>query len=979
MARENYYILLDLDPKVRDQLSIDDAIKKKKLAWAKLRNHPRQGTKAKQNLDSLPDITRVLGDPILRDAEATQAETIFIKDRAKQEKSLQEDLNFMTAKGYLTKKELKNLQARHTMFGEEDIKKMLPAGVAIEADKKKKGKAKATEPSRMKEIQARLEILGKRDLYDFLGVTSTSSLSSLKNAQDEIDNTNKRAGNKTAEVTATGELVGFCSVIFKNDLERKAYDQALTNQVFDDLANRLNLLSKGDVILVSQFKALITLAGDRGIEHLTAEEWIKDKAQDLGLSLEVSTSLKEQHFNCGRCKRLISITLKNCSHCGFSTEITCPVCNTINRSDTAHCISCATHLGNLSNAELHIADANNHIRHSDIPQAVAAIEKALLAWPGNKDALRLKNDLERKVHALEKLVKEIKSLVKSKHIYQAERQIDQYIGLENSAFSTLKAQVKATLAKAEGEVAKANETKATVDKVKALLAALTIASDCDQALQELKRFPPCVPEDLLIRANKNKIDIRWYDTGEPGITYCLVRKKSSPANTPTEGEVIFEGTDERFQDVTLPKGEVYYYSLFSQRQEVWSDRGVFSRGILVPEVVNLPQAIGLNRSVRLQWTRPKYANNVLIRWSLIQAPRSIKEGENLITTEAENHLHQNIQDGVTYHYSFFSAYTIGTKQIYSDPVSVKAMPSAPPAPVRDLAIVEKENHFDSTWTTPSHGQVILFISSRAPKMNVGDIVSEKELLTWGDRLPAWLPGESKVPKDFQGKRYLLPILQSGHYWVVGSYQILKYVPPLPGIRLHRDGDVILAEWQWPKYSQVLRISYGPKFGNWAQTVKLKVTEGDTKGTWQFPSIIEGWNCLAVKAWLEADGEAGPVFQSKYQLILPKVEGVLSLSNKTNRSGTYHLTLSLRRADEIEDDIVLAYHEKHYPMFLNHPDSHRVLIISPKDFLRNKYKKSFSINLKGKRLSGLYFGLFVDSRTPKVQTVEFKPARFIIYP
>jgi len=75
MERENYFILLELpvDPPASDPAHIRAAIARKKQEWTRLQDHPRKRAQAMAYLAMLPEIERVLLDPLARKNEARQA------------------------------------------------------------------------------------------------------------------------------------------------------------------------------------------------------------------------------------------------------------------------------------------------------------------------------------------------------------------------------------------------------------------------------------------------------------------------------------------------------------------------------------------------------------------------------------------------------------------------------------------------------------------------------------------------------------------------------------------------------------------------------------------------------------------------------------------------------------------------------------------------------------------------------------------
>jgi hypothetical protein len=72
--RPNYFILLDLDPnKSWSEAEFQQALKKKKAEWTKLRNHPTKKREPQKYLAMIPDIEATMKDPQKRKDEEKEA------------------------------------------------------------------------------------------------------------------------------------------------------------------------------------------------------------------------------------------------------------------------------------------------------------------------------------------------------------------------------------------------------------------------------------------------------------------------------------------------------------------------------------------------------------------------------------------------------------------------------------------------------------------------------------------------------------------------------------------------------------------------------------------------------------------------------------------------------------------------------------------------------------------------------------------
>ncbi|MBK8565938.1 MAG: hypothetical protein IPN76_22005 [Saprospiraceae bacterium] len=109
MARENYYILLNLDPAERDPAKIEAAISAKQREWSSMRNHPQKGNWANACLMEVMKMRAMSKNPEELRQEAEDARKRLLEKEKKRFEDLDDALKTMASKGYVTEKEVENL------------------------------------------------------------------------------------------------------------------------------------------------------------------------------------------------------------------------------------------------------------------------------------------------------------------------------------------------------------------------------------------------------------------------------------------------------------------------------------------------------------------------------------------------------------------------------------------------------------------------------------------------------------------------------------------------------------------------------------------------------------------------------------------------------------------------------------------------------------------------------------------------------
>jgi len=216
---DNYYILLALDPSVRDETSINDAISEKAGQWSRDRNHPRKGTVAQKYLALLPDIKKVLLNPVTRDAEADAALNVILAEKTKNENKLKVAAKGLVRNGSIKEDDLIIL-AKKFGFSEVDAERILKVRVIV---KPKDDGIGMLDESLVKRIRSELKDVGKNDLFHFLGLKPETSCTALFQEATKIYDKFSKNANKTAEVTATMSLSSHCINLLKTEPDKEKY------------------------------------------------------------------------------------------------------------------------------------------------------------------------------------------------------------------------------------------------------------------------------------------------------------------------------------------------------------------------------------------------------------------------------------------------------------------------------------------------------------------------------------------------------------------------------------------------------------------------------------------------------------------------------------------------------------------------------------------------------------------------------------
>ena len=298
MPRENYYLLLELDPAIQDLTLIAIAIEKKQAEWSRDRNHPTKARQAQTNLNLISHIREIMVvDSFYREIEAKDAEFENRKQKNKSINELLELITVLAAPGFLLESQIVGISKQFQgKFSESEIRTLIKVPIKeASLDSEKPGEV--LDKVVFKEITDRLAIIGKNNLYDFLGLLQSSNLDELVEKAKELGRDITAYNSKTPDLSAKQELIGHCLSLFKNKVEKDKYDNSCSQQIISDFDQIISLSVQNNIIPASVMEKLLKLYGGKGVSIKDAKKYILDFASVRKWSVEVIKSEPPKNFN----------------------------------------------------------------------------------------------------------------------------------------------------------------------------------------------------------------------------------------------------------------------------------------------------------------------------------------------------------------------------------------------------------------------------------------------------------------------------------------------------------------------------------------------------------------------------------------------------------------------------------------------------------------------------------------------------------
>jgi predicted amidophosphoribosyltransferase len=390
LERPNFFVLLDIDPtKQWSSEEFEKVLKAKRIDWTKKSTdvRPKVKLEAKKNLERIALITQVMSDEASRKNEAAAAVKQQSQAQKEIEQKFHEDLQLITAKGFITKSEISTLVKNHAISEAEILKELNKQGVTIREEIVNNDRDKSIDPITLNGIKENLDKLKekKSNLYQFLDLNQNTSISALQKKSDDIYN-QSQTGKRDTESTIIGNLAGFSKKVFKNEEMREAYDRALQAEVYDLLKERINKLASSSdrTIHAQQFALLLELAKSKKLDLEKSKKFIIEQAQERKLAVQIpDLKLIDNKIACISCETLNDRQNNYCTGCRSSLKITCPSCGQVSTVEDRACSKCSFPIGNEGNIREYLAVTQQLLNAKLYDEAIANLKEAKQSWTTN--------------------------------------------------------------------------------------------------------------------------------------------------------------------------------------------------------------------------------------------------------------------------------------------------------------------------------------------------------------------------------------------------------------------------------------------------------------------------------------------------------------------------------------------------------------------------------------------------------------------
>jgi hypothetical protein len=812
---ENYYVLLGLDAEVDDWPVIEAALEARRREWGKLRSdgQPSDRRRAERWTKLIPEIAATLRDATKRRAiaEAARVERLAADAEAlaKLDRLIAELPPAVEASVIAVL--IRNCGKPVT---EAVVKDRLAArGIRIESARAAR-QANAPRPkleeTRAKEIRDLLQSLGKKDLYDVLGLGSRSSPQTLFEAADVLYKEVHRTGLIDPSSTSRKELAGYAAAIFKDPAQKERYDNTIAAEAMQHLNPLIETLAHDRQLDRPRIDRIVRAALGQGVSTEIALDYIEDLASQRKWVVQRADDLPSLALKqCGFCNYLAqTLDDERCRKCGEPLIQPCPRCSHPTPTGDACCAKCGAATGDAPLVHSLFKEAEQHKSLGQFVTARASLERALRCWPGwirALEALKGLDDVEHRRAAALELVERLAAERKLERARAEMERVTQEFG--DAGLVDLRERITVGLRRAEAAYSAGEARRsagAPAEAVDHYLEAVGFCADHYDALRVLAQSPPAAPAALRVTMVGTSNRLVWGAVASRGpISYAVRRKAGGAPTGPDDGQPVAQVQNTTCDDADVPAGTPWYYAVHAIRGGIASHGAAVSGPHQRLAEASAVVAEASDRQVSLRWTRPAGAIAVDLWRALGQPPASPGQGV-AVAVSGDSAVDVGLTNGSKYGYLIVVSFADpggGRTPIRTPGIVISATPMAPPPAVLDLRATRHERTVLLEWTPPTSGEVQIRQTTQPPASLPGQVVSVSGSDRLGDAIPMVARGRAQVTVGSGGRVFFVPLTIVANTAVVGRPTSVTLLDDVTELASQRSGQSIILTWAWPDQAE----------------------------------------------------------------------------------------------------------------------------------------------------------------------------------
>lgn len=815
----DYFARYDLDPREQSPAKIEEATKKVRGYWNRIKTNPHYRDLVNRLLKEHKKATDTLLNEDRRKAYAARVLEEREGQRKAREQELDRLLSDFVAQRYITPEQLEAVTKKFPQLDASEVRARIPVPV-----REQKAAIIIEEglPSTIRaELRTRLQVFQQPTVYHFLGITPTATSAELEQAyRRAVAEWSTRPPDATTGAANT--LLGLVRTHLLQPGGREKYEQARQYDALESVRESVRLAALSGTITAHWFDQLVQETMYAGVDRARAIEVVRELARQYHASVEVTTG--QVMVACMNCftNNPLAPEQRRCRKCGTELFVVCPRCGKEQPSDAEACHGCGFRFVQLPHVRYLFAEARIALNEGDIDAAAQAVGQIQREWGHTSDAEAIEARIAEANAQRSAQSKELDALLRE-HLYWAARDLltrmmRRWKGYQHHGYTLeeIFARVNATIRQAEEVVREGNIARArgqTEEAAAQYERALGEVADYEAALSGLQECNPAAPINLLTTVYTRRIILSW----EPGpsqgrISYRVVRKVGSPIADAADGTIIADRVAAlQCEDRSPEIGRSLFYAVFAIRREAISLTSVSTEPLFIAAPPTSLELYTDGESVYGAWVLPvPYARVQVTRFQ--QGKPASRRAIQVVDNRSFHD--SNVVPGQSYTYEVVCIYhdvLLGTQE--SEQIHEQITVVEPPAAVYDLATQTDEGGVLLRWTPPSRGKVLLY---RLQPEQVGEVPPAGTLCrlsvsqAWGAPIIPRQNGQAldDRPLPLNGRVYYVPITTIASSAVVGRRESFIYVPDVRDVTAEDRGSYVEVRWR-AEHTAIVQVAWSP--------------------------------------------------------------------------------------------------------------------------------------------------------------------------
>ena len=646
----NYYLAYNIPPTEKDVNKIETTMATKKNDF--VRGSKTIHIRLKELYE---EAVQIMKDSTSREKEFQAAK------KFKLDEALKVIANFVNTRGKIYESDLKNIVDRDKSgwITLEEIKNgieyLIKQGVQVLDDTKKI--LNLLEKGTINDL---LFTLGKKDFYDFLGLTKNDSLNALQAKQKELYSKAQGSTNKDSKNAATGKLGGF--KIFENETSKKNYDIYLaTKDTWDglELGKKYGNSWLSEIELINYSEKVKTALNTSDIDFV--EVLLAEGLNSYGIEVSGGLGTKIDLETCPYCGKpyVNNNNPQACPLCNNPLEIICWNCGgkapyTVKKNTCPSCGAAKEHSTRFDAIVKKIDDLllQPGVAIDKIQTEINSLKNLLPDYKKRSTSKLAKKaaEYEEKVNnkireeetvgkaykeeyeKIQELINLKKYMTASGAVTALKNKYPTYNAEKTDALASVISSV-ITKVKQYAEKAKiysaANNEDAAVNEI---AAALNLSVDYIEAKQILSKFPPKAPQSVSAVIKDNAAAITWAQGKQQNLAvFTVIRKNGSRPTSIEDGTVVASELGINFfEDKTIVSDTPYNYAVFASRLGVNSPLVCAGTPVTAYfDVSNIRQEI-ISGKIAVRWEVPLNVSEIeVIKKKGLVPPTGREDGQKI--------------------------------------------------------------------------------------------------------------------------------------------------------------------------------------------------------------------------------------------------------------------------------------------------------------------------------------------------------------